>query len=79
MAGDVVLTSADGYALSPSVSIDPFADTSGEPFADLADTIDVTIARVRIRTQLEANENSNREDLVRNSSDDALPPYVPPR
>lgn len=73
VAGDVVITSGDGYALSSSVSIEPFGSTAGEPFADLSDTIDVTIERVRIRAHLDATEDEHLEDLVRRDHADALP------
>ena len=71
-AEGVIVTSSSGYALADHVELVPWSRGSGEPFADLADTPEVTFARNRALAEVDAEADAALEQAVRGDADDAL-------
>lgn len=71
-AGDVVATTPAGYVLADSVAVRAWADGSGEPYADLADTPEVTAARTHALILAEAELDARLASAVTDDAPDAI-------
>ncbi|HWL45645.1 MAG TPA: AAA family ATPase [Ilumatobacter sp.] len=67
-----IVTSPGGYALAESVELVPWRAGAGEPFADLADTATVAVARAHALAVAEAAEDAALESAVRTDAPDAV-------
>lgn len=71
-ADGVIVTSAAGYELAPHVTLVPWEDGDGEPYADLADTPEVEVGRARALAAAETAEDAALEAAVRADAPDTL-------